>query len=84
MLTQRVELGCVGEYRNDGARDVIISTSSGLRLTHLRNCTVQCQSWVKLELFRQGAVADPDDDPISDHFVVEFAVASVPRASTEQ
>ena len=26
MLTQRVELGCVGEYRNDGARDVIIST----------------------------------------------------------
>ena len=28
MLTQRVELGCVGEYRNDGARDVIISTSS--------------------------------------------------------
>ena len=26
MLTQRVELGCVGEYINDGARDVIIST----------------------------------------------------------
>ena len=26
MLTQRVELGCVGEYRNDGARDIIIST----------------------------------------------------------
>ena len=26
MLTQRVELGCVGKYRNDGARDVIIST----------------------------------------------------------
>ena len=26
MLTQRVELGCVGEYRNDGARDVINTT----------------------------------------------------------
>ena len=33
MLTQRVELGCVGEYRNDGARDAIISGPSLLEVT---------------------------------------------------
>ena len=35
MLTQRVELGCVGEYRNDGARDVIISTCTTSSASHL-------------------------------------------------
>ena len=34
MLTQRVELGCVGEYRNDGARDVIISTCTTCLRAH--------------------------------------------------
>ena len=42
MLTQRVELGCVGEYRNDGARDVIISTSSGRMCRQRKLDTITC------------------------------------------
>ena len=43
MLTQRVDWGCVGEYKNDGARDVIISTcATSSAVGYKRRSGMQC------------------------------------------